>query len=338
MKGRSLDYGPSRAPAPKLIPMEVPIRVHYHNRPPWFKMNVFSKCDHKCYLTSGGDFSSSDVVVFHTTYVREMHRRKKLGQIWVFHSLEPPWLHWSKYNNWKLEFNWTMSYRRDSDIVITYGNFKTRNIKQSNLDKEMNELAEKWQNKSNNIAWMVSNCRTAGKRDKYVNIFKKMTPVDVYGKCGDKRCGSSETAGCLKSYKFYLSFENQLCADYITEKSYKLYDSELSSIPITRGGSNYSMHLPPGSYIDTSKFRSISHLNNYINSLSRNITKIMEFMKWRKYYRVYRDIQQHQYCELCRRLHLADSEKYKRLYRDIGEWQRGDKIKRKICKKAHDLI
>ncbi|XP_060071801.1 alpha-(1,3)-fucosyltransferase C-like [Ylistrum balloti] len=320
-------------------PIVKPIRVHYHNRPPWINLDIFSSCDHKCYLTAGGRIPNSGVTIFHTPYVNERHTSKKKGQIWVFHSMEPPWLHRSKFEKWKLEFNWTMSYRRDSDIMIPYGKFKTREVEQSTWDNETNQLTEKWQQKSKHIAWMVSHCGTPGKRDEYVSMLNQITPVDIYGRCGKKKCIQSKTMECLEPYKFYLSFENHFCEDYITEKSFKVYNSLLSPIPITRGGSNYSMFLPPGSFIDVSKFRNVSHLENYINSLSQNISNVMEYMRWRKHYQLVTDYT-HAFCELCRRLHLADPHKYKRLYRDIGDWNRGDKdkIKRTSCKDPQDLV
>ncbi|XP_021346828.1 alpha-(1,3)-fucosyltransferase C-like isoform X2 [Mizuhopecten yessoensis] len=325
---------------PRLVnTSESPIRVHYVNRPPWISMDIFSKCGHKCYMTAGGgnSYSDSEVVVFHTPYVKEKHPPKKIGQIWVFHSLEPPWLHWCKFNNWKRKFNWTISYRRDSDILYAYGGFKTRNINQSAWDNETSQFSEKWLKKSKDIAWMVSHCGTPSKRDDYVNILKNMTMVDIYGKCGNKKCHRDKTEECLKPYKFYLSFENELCEDYITEKSFKMYNSLLGPIPISRGGSNYSMYLPPGSYIDASKFKHISHLKAYVDSVSRNITKVKEYMSWRKHYKIYVD-HSIPFCELCRRLHLKDKDKYKRMYEDIGEWHRGDKSKRKSCREPQDLL
>lgn len=59
-----------------------------------------------------------------------------------------------------------------------------------------------------------------------------------------------------KSYKFYLSFENSLCRDYVTEKFYQplLYNM----IPIVYGSANYSALYPElnSSYIDTRHFAS----------------------------------------------------------------------------------
>lgn len=53
-----------------------------------------------------------------------------------------------------------------------------------------------------------------------------------------------------REYKFYLSFENSLCRDYVTEKFYLplLY----SMVPIAYGGADYE--ASPSSFIDVRNF------------------------------------------------------------------------------------
>ena len=85
--------------------------------------------------------------------------------------------------------------------------------------------------------------------------------VDVYGKgsCSDPgmACERSKDDKCLRmlstSYKFYLSFENSLCADYITEKFFKVL--EYNVIPVVINGVNMTKFAPPNSYIDLKDFK-----------------------------------------------------------------------------------
>jgi len=72
------------------------------------------------------------------------------------------------------------------------------------------------------VAWFVSNCRESNTRKNYAKELQKYIPVDIYGKCGTKKCPRSTETECFEmlnqDYKFYLAFENANCKDYITEK------------------------------------------------------------------------------------------------------------------------
>lgn len=315
-----------------------PIRVHYFNRPPWVTLDAFAGCDYKCYMTEGHRDNDSGVVIFHAPYVSHIPPVKQPGQIWIFHSLEPPWLHNTDLKQWKRLFNWTISNRRDADILYTYSKFEKR--KDSNVSREItmsehSRSVDVWSTKTKDIAWMVSHCSTSGKRDDYVKILKSYTRVDIYGKCGSAVCSRDIMESCLRPYKFYLAFENALCIDYVTEKSFGRYTANETVIPVTRGTLNYSLFLPPGSYIDTANFRKISDLAVYIRNISRNTTILNDFMNWKKHY-VLRETAKDVFCELCRRLHFAE-EKYTRVYEDVDMWVHGHRSIREVCWEAEDL-
>ena len=57
-----------------------------------------------------------------------------------------------------------------------------------------------------------------------VKELQKYIDVDIYGACGTKVCSYKNEEDCrqmaAKNYKFYLSLENSLCLDYVTEKYY----------------------------------------------------------------------------------------------------------------------
>lgn len=118
-------------------------------------------------------------------------------------------------------FNWTVSYRWDSDIPYPYGYFMKQTPPQ--LPKHVDFP----KTKTKKVAWFVSHCDTFSKREVYVKELAKYIDVDVYGRCGNLTCSHQNKDGekdCLvmveKDYKFYLSFENSLCSHYITEKLY----------------------------------------------------------------------------------------------------------------------
>ena len=48
-----------------------------------------------------------------------------------------------------------------------------------------------------------------------MKTLSKFMNVDIFGKCGDLKCGKGRLESCYRemneTYKFYLSFENSLC-------------------------------------------------------------------------------------------------------------------------------
>ena len=75
----------------------------------------------------------------------------------------------------------------------------------------------------------------------------------------------------FKNYRFYLSFENSNCDDYITEKAFHGFYASFAAgtIPIVFGGGDYNEYFPPGSFIDLNKLNSTEHLAKIIKSMSQ---------------------------------------------------------------------
>ena len=119
-----------------------------------------------------------------------------------------------------------MTYRRDSDVPLLYGKVVPR------------DPGEPWQLKNlaksrKLMAWFVGNCDTKSKRELYVKELQKYIDVDIYGKCGPLKCPDNpkvydprmnkECYDMLEqNYKFYLSYENIFCKDYVTEKLFNI--------------------------------------------------------------------------------------------------------------------
>ncbi|KAK2149710.1 hypothetical protein LSH36_440g00001 [Paralvinella palmiformis] len=164
------------------------------------------------------------------------------------------------------KINLTWNYRRDADVpshVIVVR-------KQPSIEKEYVPkvpLAEK----TKSVVWAVSHCDVQSKRHLYVAELSKYIDVDIYGKCGTLSCPRQMHRQCIeqweRQYKFYLSFENSICKDYITEKFYRPLGMEL--IPIVLGGGDYETAGPPHSYIDVREYKSPKHLASYLHLLSK---------------------------------------------------------------------
>ena len=99
-------------------------------------------------------------------------------------------------------------------------------------------------------------------------------------------------------YKFYLSFENSLCRDYVTEKLWRIL--QINVVPIVLGSANYSEILPPHSYIDVRNFASPRHLAAYLKLLDANDALYNEYFRWKEKYICYGGRLSVNGCNVCR--------------------------------------
>ena len=129
------------------------------------------------------DFSSSDAVIFHARdlpsvkELRELHNKRPPNQAWVFFLLESP-AHSPDTTQYDGLFNWTMTYRRDSDVYHPYGFYAPLEAG----DEKQKAPTDCSLGKDKLVVWTVSNC--AGKRFSYVDKLKPFVKVDIFGGCG----------------------------------------------------------------------------------------------------------------------------------------------------------
>ncbi|XP_058063621.1 alpha-(1,3)-fucosyltransferase C [Anopheles bellator] len=229
-------------------------------------------------------------------------------------------------------FNWTMTYRLDSDVLFNYQNI---------IDLESGEVVSPalqpiWRNgfssyandtlldvvskKRKMAAQFVSHCGSLSRRDELVRKLQSTgLDVDVYGSCGTLKCirGNPECNQMLDSvYWFYLSFENSLCVDYVTEKLYNALEHYV--VPIVFGGADYRRFVPPGSYIDVQNYTSVEELVDYLLYLMDNPHEYVKYFWWKDQYAV--DSSNNAFCELCSRLHSVSTRQKVQYYRDIKSW------------------
>lgn len=214
------------------------------------------------------------------------------------------------FNNF---YNWTMTYRFDSDIIRRHGEVKISN----NFSRHEMPTKEFLQNKTKSIAWFVSNCNSASRREHLVQKIQKYINVDIFGACGNLTC--VDKANCYKmlerDYKFYLSFENSYCKDYTTEKLYKILQKNV--VPIVYGGGDYNAITPPHSVINVEDFKTVKELVDYIKYLDKHIDKYMEYFVWKKTYYV-STAARPTMCKLCKMLN--DPKVPNKTYEDVIYW------------------
>lgn len=285
------------------------------NCPGWFirvgaifeRMRDFRKCPYsECRLDKKGiDKTKADVLLFFPT-PKTLPSRPP-GQIWTYCSWEAP-VHYgvpSPYSKWSDVFNWTMSFRQDADIFAPNNRFAWRAKENLMKDSEYLEFAK---SKTKTAVWFVSNCRTQSRRMEYVNRMKNIIDIDIYGRCSDKKCTGKHCMTMLNdTYKFYLSFENSFCEDYVTEKLFRNFDFRLQIIPVARGGFDYQKYVPPNTIVDASKFESPEELAEYLKELAADLPRYTAMLKEKDKLTILN--WKYDWCELCERLHKGEKPK-----------------------------
>lgn len=236
------------------------------------------------------------------------------SQKWIFHEIEPPHKTWLFVNltHYNGMFNLTSTYSWDSDIPAWSRRTCVRDDHRFKAVEKVNYAAKK--RKDVPVAWFVSRCFTQSKREDYVEKLQKHIKVDIYGKCGPKKCGTNVMASWQKdqcernllhannSYKFYLAFENSLCEDYVTEKLWKTLS--LDVIVVVMGGVDYNRIMPKDSFIDVRDYPSPKGLAKYLNFLDKNDEAYNQLLRRKISLRCYNQLPLVPlHCAICKKLH-----------------------------------
>ncbi|XP_033758773.1 alpha-(1,3)-fucosyltransferase 6-like isoform X2 [Pecten maximus] len=285
----------------------------------------FSKCGfpNTCTHTTNSSFiSSSDAVIFHGSVLPSVLPKRREDQFWIFYTLESPPSVYPVRNEWRKQFDWMMNYRRDSQIFLPYGKI----FKEPKGNSELVDTMKK-KDKDHPVAWLVSNCHASNGRNEYVKEMKKFLPVDVFGRCGTPIVASFGNTS-MEAYKilsikhkFYLSFENNHCTDYITEKLYNTYSRFVPLVPVVRGGASYSEILPPGTFINTADFKSPKDLANHLKYLNENDDAYLKILQEKMKYHVNNmvEVYRQSLCKICER--IQDQTEAVRTNRtDVSSW------------------
>ncbi|XP_067641988.1 alpha-(1,3)-fucosyltransferase C [Eurosta solidaginis] len=294
--------------------------------------------EYHCELTNNRDFLPTvemfDAVLFHTAepfpLIQSVPSKRSAHQQYLFALMEPPGETKHVLSDEEGFYNLTMSYRLDSDVVWPYQfieDIETGELvapaihaKWRQVPTDWNDtiIEQLWKGKSRMAAWFVSHCDTLSKREKLAEALQDHIDVDIYGKCGNFSCPRNSNA-CDelldKRYKFYFSFENSLCNDYVTEKLYNAMKRNV--LPVVFGGADYSRFVPPHSVIDAEKFENVAHLASYLRYVATHPAEYMRYFWWRRYYRLtYRS----PFCDLCEKLHSVTFTQKTQTYLNIEKW------------------
>ncbi|XP_059179696.1 alpha-(1,3)-fucosyltransferase C-like [Physella acuta] len=228
---------------------------------------------------------------------------------------------------WNKAFNMTIHYRTDSDVFVPYD----RLVYSPRPQQELPNYYEIAKSKTKMAMWMVSNCGAPSKRNNYVQEMQKYIEVDIYGACGQP-CKQEVCDDLLRHhYKFYLSFENSHCKDYITEKLFKAYNPDTHIIPVARGGAPYGQYLPNNTMINAADFKTPKDLALFLKNLASDLNRYAGYLAEKDKYRHVTEIPagiSSVGCQVCKKLHTHTFNKI----HDMNQW-----IQEGACITPHDV-
>lgn len=248
------------------------------------------------------------------------------SQIWILFHLEPPSF---PGNHWKPEvnnFNGTMTFMSNPSpghFYYPYG--MTLPVKLNSTAVVPNYA----QGKTKGAFAYVSNCRSLNyNRLGAMRQLGKYINVDIFGGCtGMKPCPHRADADCESKlhsdYRFFLSFENSLCKDYITEKFWRPLVSDGYFIPVALGGrsvEDYTAAAPPSSFIHAYNFSSIAHLGKYLQSLMADDAAFNKYHEWRKTHKTETYTSRFAACDICKAATNPDTIRASQRTRFADEW------------------
>ncbi|KAJ1347173.1 hypothetical protein KIN20_002170 [Parelaphostrongylus tenuis] len=211
-------------------------------------------------------------------------------------------------------FNATITYRRDSRYFYPYGYFVKRNGEEKTDDViTRKQLLAGIKKKTRGSLIFVSNCNTPSKREELIKQLGEFTPITVRGGCenklivGDGMRSSSCKEDCdddslIATHRFYISFENSNCNDYITEKFFERVSQML--VPIVAKRRIYeAAGIPHGSFIALDDFGSMKELGDHLKLLRINDTKYLKYFEWTTHFRKPMVYKGDALCKLCKDIH-----------------------------------
>ncbi|XP_041665418.1 4-galactosyl-N-acetylglucosaminide 3-alpha-L-fucosyltransferase 9-like [Cheilinus undulatus] len=211
-------------------------------------------------------------------------------------------------------FNLTMSYRKDADIQARWQvSFKTNTDAEFILPK-----------KEHLLCWIVDAevLHTKSRENyRYYRDLLKHINVDIF--FSTEFAKSEDYFLTISSCKFYLSLENSVEPDHITET----LNGPLAAgtVPIVLGPprNNYEDFIPGSSFIHVNDFSGPDKLAKYLVELDKDYSAYIRYFEWRKYYiarpHFIEDNYEftHSICQAC--YHLSINKVY-RVVPDLYKW------------------
>jgi hypothetical protein len=258
--------------------------------------------------TDRGCADDAVAIVFHLPTLSpgliERQLTKKKHQLWVAWCLECD-AHLPRMSDPAFigRFDITMTYRLDSDVVVTYLEPDLPQLlRQPPADKEDGKLLNAF----------ISSGWNQSERIEFLLQLMPYIDVHSYGRVFRNRHvandhGRATKLEILKAYKFTLAFENAIGKDYVTEK---FFDPLIAgSVPVYLGAPNVGDFAPGDHcFINAADWRSPEALARYLKEVASDDQLYARFFEWKarpfrpQFSRLAELTREHSLVRLCRKV------------------------------------
>jgi hypothetical protein len=311
-----------------------------------------NECPYKnCKFTCDKSFmNNADVLLFHESDLKkDVTINKNYYQDLISKTDDRPnqiWLLWNDEANPVnanldvFKFNWTMSYRHDSEVFdCSYGCVYT---KSEQATEDILNLKKEYLKRQRQALSFISNCDSK-LRLEFASKFKTHFPLKTYGACAkfiasnmenylfnyfkklffQPKCPRNSVCEVneFNNSLFYLSFESKNCSNYITEKLWRILNTNMIPVVFQPNKIFYELNAPPDSFIHAQDFDfDPVKLANYLDSVSRDFNLYLKHQKWKYDFDIVyigKQVENRRLCQLCTRLNEDTSRTY---YESVFEW------------------
>lgn len=235
-------------------------------------------------------------------------------QRWIWFNMDSP-NNIRKIGGIEALFNLTLSYRRDADIHVRWTLMIKKNINEDFVLPKKERL----------LCWIVDSYdlqnKTGDKYSYYRELIKHIE-VDVFYSRSNSSLKENYSQ-TISSCKFYLSFEDSIYRDGITEK----FNEPLvaGTVPIALGPPrlDYEYFVPGSSFIHVNDFPGVAKLVEHLQTLDKDNEAYMRYFEWKRFYAVRQHPveEKHMFAHaICQACHYISMRKEYRAIPDLYKW------------------